>query len=38
MTEEKFREIYPPEVIELMLKRQEEQGNPKSIEPFFRRC
>ena len=35
MTEEKFREIYPPEIIELMLQRQEEQGNPKSIEPFL---
>ena len=36
MTEKEFRETYPPEVIELMLQRQEEQGNPKSIEPFLK--
>ena len=35
MTEQEFREIYPPEVIELMLQRQEEQGNPRSIKPFL---
>lgn len=35
MTEQEFREIYPPEIIELMLRRQEEQGNPRSIKPFL---
>jgi hypothetical protein len=35
MTEKKFRQIYPPEVIELMLQRQEEQGNPRNIKPFL---
>ena len=37
MTEQEFRSIYPPEVIELMLQRQEEQGNPKSIKRFLNR-
>lgn len=32
---QEFRNIYPPEVIELMLKRQQEQGNPKDIKPFL---
>ena len=36
MTEKEFRKIYPPEVIELMLQRQEEQGNPRNIEPFLK--
>jgi hypothetical protein len=36
MTEQEFRNRYPPEVIELMLKRQEEQGNPKNIGPFLK--
>ena len=35
MTEQEFRSIYPPEIIELMLQRQEEQRNPRSIEPFL---
>jgi hypothetical protein len=35
MTEQEFREIYPPEIIELMLQRQEEQGNPRNIKPFL---
>ncbi len=36
MTEKKFRQIYPPEVIELMLQKQEEQGNPKNIQVFLK--
>ena len=36
MTEQEFRAKYPPEVIELMLQRQKEQGNPRSIEPFLK--
>ena len=35
MTEQEFRNMYPPEVIELMLKRQQEQGNPRDIRPFL---
>ena len=35
MTEQEFRNIYPPEIIELMLQRQQEQGNPKNIQPFL---
>jgi hypothetical protein len=35
MTEQEFRSKYPPEIIELMLKRQKEQGNPKDIIPFL---
>lgn len=35
MTEQEFRKIYPPEIIELMLQRQQEQGNPKNIQPFL---
>ena len=35
MTEKTFRNFYPPEVIELMLIRQQEQGNPKTIKPFL---
>ena len=35
MTEQEFRNIYPPEIIELMLIRQQEQGNPKNIQPFL---
>ena len=35
MTEQKFRNKYPPEIIELMLQRQQEQGNPKNIQPFL---
>lgn len=35
MTEQEFREIYPPEVIELMLQRQEKQGNRRDIRPFL---
>lgn len=35
MIEEEFRSIYPPEVIELMLQRQEEQGNRRDIRPFL---
>jgi hypothetical protein len=35
MTEQKFRNTYPPEIIELMLIRQQEQGNPKNIQPFL---
>lgn len=35
MTEQEFRNIYPPEIIELMLIRQQEQGNPKNIKPFL---
>ena len=36
MTEQEFRSIYPPEIMELMLQRQEEQRNPRSIEPFLK--
>lgn len=36
MTEKTFRKFYPPEVIELMLVRQQEQGNPKTIKPFLK--
>ncbi len=32
---QEFRNKYPPEVIELMFQRQQEQGNPKNIEPFL---
>jgi hypothetical protein len=35
MTEQEFRSKYPPEIIELMLQRQQEQGNPKNIKPFL---
>ena len=35
MTEQEFRAKYPPEIIELMLQRQKEQGNPKTIKPFL---
>jgi len=36
MTEQEFRNTYPPEIIELMLKRQEEQDNPRDIVPFLK--
>jgi hypothetical protein len=36
MTEQEFRDIYPPEVIELMFQRQEEHGNPRNIQPFLK--
>ena len=32
---QEFRNMYPPEIIELMFQRQKEQGNPKNIEPFL---
>ena len=35
MTEQEFRNTYPPEIIELMLIKQQEQGNPKNIQPFL---
>ena len=35
MTEQEFRSKYPPEVIELILQRQQEQGNPRDIKPFL---
>ena len=35
MTEQEFKKVYPPEIIKLMLQRQQEQGNPKNIQPFL---